>query len=60
MQDISKTLALLEPDDLWPAWRLIDLEERDGEMDTAEAKRWREGIFELMLRWGLAPEHLFG
>ena len=37
---------------------MIDLEERDGEMDTAEAKRWKEGIFKLMLRWRLEPEHL--
>ena len=60
MSIIPKTLALLEPDDLWPAWQMIDLEERDGEMDTAEAKRWREGIFKLMLRWGLEPESLVG
>ena len=52
MENIPKTLALLEPDDLWPAWRMIDLEERDGETDEAEARRWKEGIFELMLRCG--------
>ncbi len=39
---------------------MIDQEERDGEMDTAEAKRWKEGIFELMLRWRLEPEDLIG
>ena len=58
MEDIPKTLALLEPDDLWPAWRMIDLLEQAGEMDETEAKRWREGIFKLMLRWRLEPEHL--
>ena len=60
MSIIPKTLAQLEPDDLWPAWRMIDLEERDREIDPAEAKHWKEGIFKLMLRWRLEPEHLFG
>ena len=40
------------------AWRMIDLLEQAGEMDSDEAKRWREGIFELMLRWKLEPSHL--
>jgi len=28
MSIIPKTLALLEPDDLWPAWQMIDLLEQ--------------------------------
>ena len=59
MEDIPETLALLEPDDLWPAWRFVDLLERAGEMDAGEAKRWRDGIFKLMLRWRLEPSDLF-
>ena len=58
MPDYPATLALLEPDDLWPAWRFVDLLEKAGEMDADEAQQWRDGIFGLMRRWNLKPEHL--
>ncbi len=55
MDSISETLALLKPQDLYPAWRCIDLMERMGEMSADEAVRWKHGIFELM---ELEPEDL--
>ena len=55
MPDYPATLALLEPDDLWPAWRFVDLLEKAGEMDADEAQQWRDGIFGLMRRWNLEP-----
>jgi len=27
-------------------------------MDAAEARRWKDGIFQLMNRWNLEPDHL--
>jgi len=36
---ITGTLALLKPDDLYPAWKWIDLMERHGQIDPAEAQR---------------------
>ena len=53
-----RTLALLKPDDLLPAWRMVVALEQAGEMDAGEAKRWKDGIFELMQRWGLEPDQL--
>jgi hypothetical protein len=54
--EITATLARLKPDDLYPAWKWIDLMEQHGRMDPAEAQRWKDGIFGLMERWGLGPE----
>jgi hypothetical protein len=31
---ITRTLALLKPDDLFPAWRYIDLMEQGGEINS--------------------------
>ena len=45
---LTRTLALLKPDDLFPAWRYIDLMEPGGEIDPEEARRWKEGIYWLM------------
>ncbi len=56
--DFPATLALLKPDDLWPAWKLIGLLEKAGEMDADEAQQWRDGIYRLMMRWKLEPSHL--
>ena len=53
---IAATLALLKPDDLWPAWRLIDAMEPHGHMPADEAQQWKDGIFGLMRRWGLEPD----
>jgi len=40
LQDtITRTLALLKPDDLFPAWKCIDLMEQQGEIDPEEARR---------------------
>ena len=54
--EITGTLALLEPDDLYPAWKWIDPMERHGQMEAAEAQCWKDGSFGLMERWGLGPE----
>ena len=40
------------------SWRTIDLLESNGKMDPPEAKRWKEGLFRLMLRWGLESNDL--
>jgi len=50
---ITRTLALLKPDDLFPAWKYIDLMEQQGELGADEARRWKEGIYGLMRLWGL-------
>ncbi len=47
MDELPATLALLKPDDLLPAWRMVVALEQAGEMDPAEAKRWN-----------LEPDHL--
>ncbi len=47
MDKLPATLALLKPDDLLPAWRMVVALEQAGEMDPAEAKRWN-----------LEPDHL--
>ena len=51
-------LSMMTPEDLYPSWRWIDLMERSGEMELDEANRWKEGIFGLMLRWGLEPDQV--
>ncbi len=51
MNTISRTLALLKPADLFPAWKWIDIMEECGEIEAGEAKRWKEGIYGLMLLW---------
>ena len=43
-------------DDIYPAWKWIDLTERHGQIDSAEAQRWTHGIFGLMERWGWGAE----
>ena len=53
---ITETLALLKPDELYPAWKWIELMERRGEIDAAEAHRWKDGILGLMERWGLETD----
>ena len=58
MDKFTATLALLRPEELEPCWRLVRLHEREGEMDSAEAQRWRDGIFGLMRQWGLEPVKL--
>lgn len=55
---VAATLAVLRPDELWAAWRLIDMDEQSGCIPTEQAQQWKEGIFELMLRWGLEPGEL--
>ena len=45
-------------DDLWPSWRIIDLLEQHGQMDATKAGLWKEGIYWLMVHWGLGPEDL--
>ena len=54
MNTISRTLALLKPADLFPAWKWIDIMEECGEIEPGEAKRWKEGIYGLMVLWSLA------
>ncbi len=58
MNQLPATLALLKPDDLLPAWRMVDAPEQAGEMEAGEAHRWKDGIFQLMKRWNLEPDHL--
>ena len=55
---ITCTLALLNPDDLFPAWRYIDMMEQQGEINREEAQRWKEGIYGLMQLWGLEADDL--
>ena len=60
MNTISRTLALLKPADLFPAWKWIDMMEGSGEMEAGEARRWKEGIYGLMVLWGLEPDEVVG
>ena len=46
------------PDDLYPVGRWVDEMERRGEISPARTSRWKEGIFGLMLLWGLEPDDL--
>ena len=55
MSTISRTLALLKPADLFPSWKWIDIMEESGEMEADEGK---EGIYGLMLLWGLEPDEV--
>jgi hypothetical protein len=56
MDPVARTLAMLRPDELWPAWRWADLMERHGHMAPAGAKRWKDGVYGLMQLWGLERE----
>ena len=58
MNTISRTLALLKPADLFPAWKWIDMMEERDEINADEGRRWKEGIYELMVLWGLEPDEL--
>ena len=60
MNTISRTLALLKPADLFPAWKWIDIMEECGEIEASEARLWKEGIYGLMVLWGLEPGELLG
>ena len=51
-------MALLQPDDLFPVWRLVDSLEQAGEMAVEYAARWKHGIYGLMMLWGLEPDDL--
>jgi len=55
---ITHTLALLKPDDLFPAWQYIDLMEQQGEIDPEEARQWKEETYGLMQLWGLEADDL--
>ena len=58
MDDITRALALLTPNDLFPVWRFVNLMERNGDMSANEAVQWKDGVFALMVMWGLEPEDL--
>lgn len=58
MDVAARTLAILEPDDLWAAWKWIDMKQQAGEMHAADATRWKHGIFQMMERWELRPDDL--
>ncbi len=58
MNTISRTLALLKPADLFPAWKWIDMMEECGEIEADEARRWKESIYGLMVLWGLEPDEV--
>ncbi len=51
-------LDQLRPDDLLGAWKYIHLLEELGEVDGAEATRWKQAIYRLMAAWRLEPDHL--
>lgn len=55
---IVATLAELRPEDLYATWRYADLLEEIGEMSPQEARRWKEGVFGLMVLWGLEPDEV--
>ena len=55
---LSRTLSMLKPADLYPAWKWVELMERACEMDSTEAQRWKRGIFGLMELWGPEPDEL--
>ena len=60
MNTISRTLALLKPADLFPSWKWIDIMEERGEIEAVEARRWKDGIYGLMVLWGLEPDEVLG
>ena len=57
MNTISRTLALLKPADLFPAWKWIDVMEECGEIEAGDARRWK-GIYGLMVLWKLEPDEV--
>ena len=59
MNTISRTLALLQPADLFPAWKWIDMMGECGEMEPGKA-RWKDGIYGLMVLWRLEPDEVLG
>ncbi len=58
MNTMSRTVALLKPDDLFPAWKWIDIMEECGEIEADEARGWKKGIYGLMVMWGLEPDEV--
>ena len=44
--DLAPTLSLFRPQDLYPAWRCVDVMEQMGEITPEGAIRWKQGIFE--------------
>ncbi len=60
MNTISRALALLRPADLFPAWKWIDIMEEAGEIEADEARRWKEGIYGLMVLWKLEAGEVLG
>ena len=55
---LTRTLSMLRPADLYPAWKWLDLMERAGEMGGVEAQRGKRGIFGLMQLWGLEADEV--
>ena len=55
MNTTSHTLALLKPADLFPTWKWIDMLEECREIKAGEARLWKEGLYGLMVLWGLEP-----
>ena len=51
MDEITRTLAILRPDELPTAWRWIELLHRDGELSDDAAARWKLGLIGLMRFW---------
>ncbi len=44
--------------DLFPAWKWIDMMEQGGEIAAGEARLWKQGIYGLMVLWGLEPDEV--
>lgn len=57
-RELIAALAELRAEDLWPAWRVVDLQEQLGVISRATARRWKEGIYRRLLEIGLEPEDL--
>lgn len=57
---LQRAIDALRPEDLFPIWCWVDGQERTGRIDAEEAARWKHGIFELMMRWGVEPDRLSG
>lgn len=55
---ITAAPSYLRPQDLWPSWQAIDLQEQTGDLSPTDAKRWNEGIYGLIVLWGLEPDEL--
>lgn len=55
---LIRTLSLLRPEDLFPAWRYADLLEDMDEIGPRETRRWKEGIYGLMVLWGLEADEV--